>query len=100
MVLGLVSAVIGRRGLGWWIAMLATLLVFAGSVQLLIDVMHGGTYAISYRMGNWPVPYGIEYRIDPLNAGVLCTVALINAAVTLYARRSIASEIPHNKLHF
>ncbi|MBZ0134829.1 MAG: monovalent cation/H+ antiporter subunit D family protein [Planctomycetes bacterium] len=100
LVLGLITALIGRRGLGWWIAMLASLLVFAGSIQLLIDVMHSGTYTVSYLMGNWPVPYGIEYRIDPLNGGVLCTVALISAAVTLFARRSVASEVSRDRLHF
>lgn len=100
LVLGLVAALIGRRGLGWWIAMLCTLLVFGGSIQLLVDVMYSGTYSVSYLMGNWPAPYGIEYRIDPLNAGVLCTVSLISAAVTLFARRSVASEIPRDKLHF
>ena len=100
LLMGLMAALIGRRGLGWWIAMLTTLLVFAGSIQLLIDVMHSGTYTVTYLMGNWPVPYGIEYRIDPLNAGVLCTVALISAAVTLFARRSVASEVPRDRLHF
>lgn len=97
---GLLSALIGRKGLGWWIAMLATAATFAGSIQLLVDVLHTGGYTVTYLMGNWPEPFGIAYRVDPLNAGVLGIVSLIGAVVTLYARKSIAAEIPHHKLHF
>lgn len=100
MLAGLACAVVGRRGLAWWIAMVATALTFAGSVQMLDSVMGNGAYEVIYRMGNWPVPYGIAYVVDPLNAGVLVVVSLIGAIVTLFARKSIASEIPYHKLHF
>lgn len=96
---GLLSALIGRKGRGWWIAMLTTALTFAASLQLLVQVLHTGGQTITYLMGNWAEPFGIAYRVDPLNAGVLCIVSAIGAVVTLFARRSVASEIPHGKLH-
>ena len=96
---GLASAMVGRRGLAWWIAMLSTGMVFACSIQLLIEVLQSDSLSVRYLMGNWPTPWGIEYLVDPLNAGVLCIVGTIGAVVTLYARRSVASEIPRERLH-
>jgi multicomponent Na+:H+ antiporter subunit D len=100
LIAGLLSALLGRGGFGWWIAMLSTLATFAASLQLLSDVVYGGPIALTYLMGDWPVPYGIAYTVDALNAAVLVIVALIGALVTLYARKSIPSEIPRHKLHF
>jgi multicomponent Na+:H+ antiporter subunit D len=100
LVMGLLSALIGRRGFGWWIAMLSSIAVFAGSLHLLHSVVYEGPQSLTYLMGNWPVPYGIAYTVDALNASVLVIVALIGALVTLYARKSIPSEIPAHKLHF
>lgn len=100
LCMGLVTAMVGRRGLGWWLAMGTTLAVLAMCVQLLIDVLAGGTHTITYLMGNWPTPFGIGLLVDPLNAAVLLIVAGIAAVVTLYARKSVASEVPKDKLHF
>src|SRR5688500_17937868 len=96
--MGLVTAIVGRRGLGWWIAMGTTPACAAMSIQLLLSVQAQGS--VSYLMGNWPVPYGIGYVVDPLNAAVLAIVSLVACVITLYARKSVASEIPAGKLHF
>ena len=100
LILGLVTAIIGRRGLGWWIAMGTTSAVLAMSIQLLVNVLNSGTLTVTYLMGNWPTPFGIGYVVDPLNASVLVIISLISAIVTMYARASVASEIAHNRLHF
>ncbi len=49
--------------------------------------------AISYALGGWAPPVGIEYRIDEPNAFLLVLVSIMGAVVSLYAPRSIASEI-------
>lgn len=49
---------------------------------------------ISYAMGSWPPPWGIEYRVDRLSAFVLLLVSLMAAVVVPYSRTSIAREIP------
>lgn len=52
---------------------------------------------VSYHIGNWAPPYGIEYRIDVLSAFVLLFVAFIGAAVITFAKPSVKREIPRGK---
>lgn len=48
---------------------------------------------ISYQMGGWPPPFGIEYRIDSLNAFLLFLVSSVGAVIITAARSSILSEV-------
>ena len=48
---------------------------------------------ISYHLGSWAPPWGIEYRVDLLNAFVLMLVSTVGAVIMPFARRSIAFEI-------
>ena len=52
---------------------------------------------ISYALGGWAPPWGIEYRIDALNALVAFIVAGIGAITLPYALRSVAQEIPRRQ---
>ncbi len=82
-----------RRGnLAWALALFVSLAAFAIAVALLTQVLDSG--AISYELGGWAPPWGIEYRVDVLNAFVLLIVAAIGAVVLAYARRSVAQEVP------
>lgn len=58
--------VIGRRGLAWPIAFLASAISLVISAMLLVQVLDGSV--ISYHMGGWAPPLGIEYRVDAANA--------------------------------
>ena len=62
---------------------------------ILAQVQTSGT--ISYAMGGWAPPIGIEYRIDTVNAFLLVLVSIMGAAVALYAPRSVANEIAPEK---
>jgi len=48
---------------------------------------------ISYALGGWEPPYGIEYYVDAPNAFLLMLVSVMGAAVALYAPRSVDDEI-------
>ena len=97
---GILSAMLGKRRTGWWIAMGASALVLAGCLELLARVLAAPGGRIEYLMSNWPVPYGIAFAIDSLNGAVLVIIAAIGAVVTLYARESIRHEIPEEKHSF
>ncbi|MDP1932653.1 MAG: monovalent cation/H+ antiporter subunit D family protein [Gammaproteobacteria bacterium] len=84
-----------QRGLAWGFAVLAMLVAFAISVALLYQVIAGG--AISYALGGWEAPWGIEYRVDLLNAPLLMLVSGISAIALLAARTSIENEIPADR---
>jgi len=80
---------------GWLIATLVSWIALAIAILLFVQVH--GTGVISYAIGSWPPPWGIEYRVDALNSYVLVLVALIASVVLPYARTSIAAEIPEDR---
>lgn len=80
---------------GWLIATLVSWTAFVIAVALLVRVQSVGV--ISYAIGSWPPPWGIEYRVDAVNAFVLVLVSLIAAVVLPYARASIATEVPADR---
>ena len=95
VVLPLIAApicVLLRRGtLAWLIAWSASWAAAAVAIALMLRVLDSGT--ISYALGGWPAPWGIEYRVDPVNAFVLVLVSVVGAIIVPYARRSIGTEI-------
>src|SRR5690606_29999044 len=78
----------------------ASVIAFVISCLLLASVVDGSV--ISYHLGGWAPPLGIEYRVDAANAFVLFLVSGIASVVLPYARISIASEIPqkHHTLFY
>ncbi|HEX6268284.1 MAG TPA: proton-conducting transporter membrane subunit, partial [Burkholderiales bacterium] len=79
------------RAFGWLAATAASWACLAIAIGLALRVAEGGT--LSYALGSWQPPWGIEYRVDALNAFVLVLVSLVAALVAPYARQSIAAEI-------
>ncbi|MGH6885773.1 MAG: monovalent cation/H+ antiporter subunit D family protein [Geminicoccales bacterium] len=82
-------------GLAWAIAVAASVFAFGASLGLAAEVARTGV--ISYAMGSWPPPWGIEYRVDALSAFVLVLVSAIGALVAPYAWRSVAAEVPRDQ---
>ncbi|ESR22757.1 monovalent cation/H+ antiporter subunit D family protein [Lutibaculum baratangense] len=90
-----ICALIDRRRVAWPIALAISLVGIVISVALLAQVLAGGP--ISYAMGGWAPPYGIEYRVDVVNAYILVLVSVIGAVIMPYAPRSVAAELAENK---
>ena len=76
----------------WLVSTLVCWSVFAMACMQLINVNTGNV--ISYELGGWAPPWGIEYRIDATNALVALIVSAIAAVTLPYALKSVASEIP------
>ena len=62
-----------HRGFAWIATTLVSYTCLAIAVALAVRVTNSGP--ISYAIGNWPPPWGIEYRIDTLSAFVLVLVS-------------------------
>jgi multicomponent Na+:H+ antiporter subunit D len=96
VVLPLLAApvmILARRGvLAWLIAVAVCVAVLAITCWLFART--GSGELISYAIGSWPPPWGIEYRIDAANAYVMLLVAIMGLVVVLYSCKSIAVEIP------
>ena len=87
--------ILRRPQLVWMFTLLASALAFIISILLLQQVMQTGT--ISYELGGWSPPWGIEYRIDKLNAFIALIISGVSTVVLLAAQTSIEKEIPQDK---
>lgn len=95
MLGALLSAFFRRGTLAWAFALTVSWVMPVVAIALLRQVLAGGT--ISYHLGGWMPPIGIEYRIDTLNAFVLVLISVIGAVVMPFARRSVAFELDGDK---
>ncbi len=86
----------GRRA-PWIFAAAITWIAFAIAVLLLVRVTESGV--ISYEMGNWAAPWGIEYRIDKLNALLLVIVTGIGALIAPTMLKGIEREVDPERAH-
>jgi multicomponent Na+:H+ antiporter subunit D len=84
-------ALLGGNNRAWWLAFLAAIASFIIAVMLFVETSTGTV--LSYHLGGWEPPIGIEYRVDMLNAFVLLIVSGVGALTLLYARESVALEI-------
>jgi multicomponent Na+:H+ antiporter subunit D len=95
VVLPLVAAplivLVGRGGFAWVATTVVSYGCLAIAIALAARVAADG--AISYQIGSWPPPWGIEYRVDELSAFVMVLVSLTASLVAPYSRRSIAAEV-------
>ncbi len=88
--------VLGRSGFLGWIASLAV----TGAATLMAGALLAKTTAagtISYAVGSWPPPWGIEYRVDAANALVALLVSAVALVAMPYARRSVSAEIGQDR---
>ena len=91
-----IVAVLPRGRLPWAAALIVTSLCAVLAGMQLWAVLHGGV--ISYELGGWAPPWGIEYRIDAVNAFVALIVAGIAAITLPYALLSAEQEIPEHQI--
>jgi multicomponent Na+:H+ antiporter subunit D len=89
-------ALLYRPRLAWGLALVVSALAFVTSVALLQQVLATGP--ISYALGGWAAPWGIEYRVDTVNAFVLVIVSAISTVVLPFARDSIEQEVRDDRV--
>lgn len=87
--------ILNRHRLVWGFALAITAVSLLISGLLIKEVLAQGT--ISYMLGGWEAPWGIEYRIDLLNAFVLLIVSAFGFVALLPAFKSIERELVGQK---
>ncbi|UTW44219.1 monovalent cation/H+ antiporter subunit D family protein [bacterium SCSIO 12696] len=90
-----ITLILGRSLLSWGFATLVSGCAFVVSIQLLAAALSDGV--LSYALGGWPPPWGIELRVDAANAFVLLAVSAISTLVLIYSKDSIEKEIEKSK---
>jgi multicomponent Na+:H+ antiporter subunit D len=98
VVVPLISAplavLLRHRGVAFVLVTLAAWTSFAISIGLWLQLQTTADGAITYQIGNWAPPWGIEYRADRLTCIVLMLVSGTASIVLPYSRASIEREIP------
>ena len=87
-----------KNQIPWALCVGATGISFISSVLLLKKVFTLGP--LSYWLGNWEPPWGIEYSIDVFSGFVLVVVSFMAFLISVYSRQSIQKEIPERKISF
>ena len=72
-------------------------LVLYGYISIYLIKQTYNAVEISYALGGWLAPIGIEYRVDTLNSYVLFIVSGRSSIVMLFARKSVEFEISTDK---
>lgn len=96
LLLAPVCALLRDRRLAWGAAALGSLAALGISLRLLSTTTASGP--LSYAIGDWAPPWGIEYRIDVVNAWVLVVVSTIAVAVASFARASVEREVDERRI--
>lgn len=92
------ACVVFRREIvTWMLALSVSLISLLISVSLLIQTFASGE--ISYELGGWAAPWGIEYKVDVVNAFVLVIVSGMSTIVLIYARESLRYELGIRRIH-
>lgn len=92
--------VLGRVSKGWIPPLVLGALGFSAlaSVRVLFRVLGEGT--ISYTVGNWRPPFGIELVVDPLSALMLLLVSGVALLAGCSAIKSVQQELPGREYLF
>jgi multicomponent Na+:H+ antiporter subunit D len=97
LMAGPIAVILRHKTAVWAWATAVSWIVLAMSWRLLNQVLEQGV--VSYHLGGWEPPWGIEYRIDAANAYVLLLLTTVAAVVFPYARQSVADEVPEDRHH-
>lgn len=92
-----VCLLVRKTSVVYFIVLAVSWLTFFTACRLLAMTVSSGE--ISYFLGGWAAPWGIEYRLDSVNAFVLIIVAGIGALVMSFARDSVLKEIAEDRVY-
>ena len=95
MLIAPILVVLNNKTLSWLLSFVGTLICLFISVLLMQAVSDGST--LTYFLGGWAPPIGIEYRIDAANSILLFLISIISAIVLVFSYTSLHSEIPEEK---
>ena len=91
-----VCALVRGPAFAWGFATVVSAASFVVATALAAAVSDGSE--IAYLLGGWAAPWGIEYRIDALNALVVVIVAGASTVSLVHARLGVAREVRRERI--
>lgn len=99
VIIPLISApvcmLVTRAGWAWALATAVSIASLAVALLLVREVSSHGV--LSYHLGGWVPPLGIEYRVDHLGAYLLIIITATASITMIAARKSIEQEVAPEK---
>ena len=95
MMLAALCAFLRSGRLAWIITIIASLVSAMCALVLLAQVNLDGV--VSYHLGGWAPPLGIEFRVDALNALFLIIITAIGVASAVFSLTTVESEVRPEK---
>lgn len=86
---------IWRPQYSYWVALVAAGLTALFSLNLVGSVLAQGP--ISYAVGGWAAPWGIELVVDPLGAFMCLLISSVSLLTVAYSRSYAEKELPEGK---
>lgn len=91
-----ITALIPSEKITWLLTLIVCVTSLAISSYILYAVIDGSH--VIYELGGWRPPWGIEYKIDSLNAFVALIVSGIGCLACLFGYRSVPDEIENKTI--
>lgn len=92
-----VCIILHNKTLGWCLATLVSLVSFIIACTLFSQAASGES--ITYAIGGWAAPAGIEYNLDRLTAFILVIITGLAAFILIGARENLENEIAADRLY-
>ena len=89
-----ITALFKSHTISWILTAIVSFTSLILSFIILFDVIDGSH--VIYELGGWRPPWGIEYKIDSLNAFIALIVSAIACLSTIFAWQSVPKEINEN----
>jgi multicomponent Na+:H+ antiporter subunit D len=93
LVLAPVVAIVNSGRFAWVASMFAGGASVVFAFILMAQVRLSADGVVSYALGGWVPPIGIEFRVDALNAMILILVATIGFLASIYSWPTVVAEI-------
>jgi len=91
LLLAPLSALSGKSVFGWALGLFGTGASFV--LALMLQSVTEVGMRLTYHMGNWPPPWGIEFVVDSATSFTLVVMSALAFLTTLAARRILPAEI-------
>ncbi len=95
MLIAPMIVVFNNRLIAWLLSFLGTIICLIISVALIWATADGSV--LTYFLGGWAPPIGIEYRIDAANSILLFLISVISVIVISFSSNALISEVPKEK---
>lgn len=96
LIMSAVCAALPSGRAAWLISIASVFVALLCAVELVLATRAEGA-VISYALGGWRPPFGIEFRIDGMNAAIALLLTVVGFITLIFAAPSVEDEVSPSK---